>query len=158
MPLTYCFAGSDIKARWHVAFWERSGAPSRPPVHLHNVATCHMETGITNLCLSLVARRPCYPLLYPNSFPVLCLLLFHCFCPPLSFICCSFSLACYSMAHVFFEKSFFVNTEKIIAVGNRKKKISRTHTEAHTHAGPRGCCGAPHVNTSCEDCGDTEKD
>lgn len=41
-----------------MAFWERSGAPSRPPVHLHNVATCHMETGITNLCLSLVAPCP----------------------------------------------------------------------------------------------------
>lgn len=38
-----------------MAFWERSGAPSPPPVHLHNVATCHMETGITNLCLSPVA-------------------------------------------------------------------------------------------------------
>lgn len=32
--------------------------PIRPPVHLHNVATCHMETGITNLCLPLVALCP----------------------------------------------------------------------------------------------------
>lgn len=135
MPLTYCFAGSDIKARWHVAFWERSGAPSRPPVHLHNVATCHMETGITNLCLSLVARWPCYPLLYPNSLPFLRLLLF-----PLPFFSSPFIFvaffSCHVTAHVLLRGAFFVNTEKIITVGNRKKKkkdFTHSYRNTHTH-------------------------
>lgn len=137
MPLTYCFAGSDIKARWHVAFWERSGAPSRLPVHLHNVATCHMETGITNLCLSLVARCPCYPPSYPNF--VSFLLLYACFSPAFHSFVAVFRLSCV----VFCKEEgaalfFFVNMVEIITVGNMKQDFRRT-TETHRASGvPRG--------------------
>lgn len=156
MPLTYCFAGSDIKARWHVAFSERSGAPSRLPVHLHNIATCHMETGITNLCLPLVARWPSYLLSYPN---------FVSFLPPTAFR--SFFVAffsCHVTSPVLARRggAFLLTGKKIITVGNRETKF-HTHTHTHnrnTHAqGLRGAAGVqgPHVNTSCEDCGDREK-
>jgi len=117
---------------WH--FGKRSGAPSRPPVRLHNVAACQMETGITNLCLSPVARRA------PPAPP-----------PPPS--PCSFFVLPFHLSRCIFVVCvvggwggfiLFVNTEQIITVGNKEggkhtqKKISHTHTDIRTFRRPRG--------------------
>lgn len=134
MPLTYCFAGSDIKARRHVAFLERSGAPSRLPVHLHNVATCHTEAGITNLCLSHVAGRsrcscscPNF-VFFPPARPSLC-----------ADLCRRFPVA---PPHVslFVQHSFIfgVNRVKIVTVGNKKHHFPRAR---HKRGEARGWGG-----------------
>lgn len=133
MPLTYCFAGSDIKAQWHVAFWERSGSPSWPPVHLHNVATCHMETGITNLCLSVVALCPSYPPSCPRAafFPR-----FLFFVP----LFCSYFLLV-SFCHVLLRGLQALLKHSEYYHCGEEKKIFVIFTEAHTHKAsgvPRG--------------------
>lgn len=152
MPLTYCFAGSDIKARWHVAFWERSGAPSRLPVHLHNVATCHMETGITNLCLSHVAGRSSYSRSCPNFifFPPTCPLSFHRRLLPVS-------PSCLLLPRSLLNTAFFVNAVEIITAGNKKHDFPHARHKRTKPAGGGVGVQGPHVNTSCEDCGDREK-
>lgn len=120
MPLTYCFAGSDIKAWWHVAFWERSGAPSRPPVHLHNIATCHMETGITNLCLSLVALPP--RLLLQTLVLLMSL--------PLFYFVLSFVLLFYhSVAPGFITWRLFC---WVVILGKRKQHFAQRQRKTHT--------------------------
>lgn len=158
MPLTYCFAGSDIKARWHVAFPERSAAPSRLPVHLHNVATCHMETGSTNLCLPPSRRLP-----LSSSFTSQ----FGLFSPSLSlhsspvvlyFLGCS---SCLGFIYLFFLAK--TRQSSILFVLTRKKLslwgAGETRFNTHIHRASRVLRGVrgPHVNTSCEDGGDREK-
>lgn len=137
MPLTYCFAGSDIKARWHVAFWERSGAPSRLPVHLHNVATCHMETGITNLCLSHVTGRCCYSRSCPNFifFPPTCPSLFTDFC-------CLVSPSRHLLPRSLLNTAFFVNAAEIITVGNKKHDFPHAQHKRTKACGWGECPGA----------------
>lgn len=80
--------------------------------------------------------------------------------PPHIFFLWLFSLSC----HVSLRRgeAFFLLTQtklSLLGIGN---KISHTHTQKNTctHAqGLRGAAGVrgPHVNTSCEDCGDREK-
>lgn len=130
-----------------MAFWERSGAPSRLPVHLHNVATCHMETGITNLCLSHVAGRSCYSRSCPNFifFPPTCPSLFTDFC--------------HLLPRFLLNAASFVNAVEIRTVGNKKHDFPHAQHKRTTACGWGGGGGVqgPHVSTSCEDCGDREK-
>ena len=129
-----------------MAFWERSGAPSRPPVHLHNIATCHMETGITDLCLSLVTRRPPHPLSYPNfvSFP-----LFPCFPSRLSLVVALFLLSCHVSCCVKKTGSCFFCRHGGNYHCRELETTFPTHARTHTHnrsqhsQEPRGCCGGP---------------
>lgn len=91
-----------------MAFPQRSAAPSWLPVHLHNVAACHMEAGSTNLCPAAVLRVPLWPLL-----PLLALPRVRLF--P-SFLVISYFLGCFRWQMLDF---ICAKREEIITVGNK---------------------------------------
>lgn len=144
-----------------MAFPERSAAPSRLPVHLHNVATCHMETGSTNLCLPppqsraaplILLHVPIWPLL-SASFP-----------PFLS--CRSLFFGMLVMSRIFGGGGWGgaeTRRSSILFVLTRKKLSlwgageTRFNTHIHRASGVLRGVRGPHVNTSCEDGGDREK-
>lgn len=144
-----------------MAFPERSAAPSRLPVHLHNVATCHMETGSTNLCLPPPPQSPAAPLilLHVPIWPLLSVS----FPPFLSCHSLFFGMLVMSRVFGFFFLLAKTRRSSILFVLTREKLSlwgageTRFNTHIHRASGVLRGVRGPHVNTSCEDGGDREK-